>query len=165
MVNSVDIHIQDEPQSLRYALGKKGNKMLAVIGANPSTATPEKPDPTVRSIMRIVQHNGYDGWILLNLYPLRVTKPINLPKRCKRIIFDQNIAIIHDQLSTHPVQGVWLAYGNLGAYRPYFKRAITSIHKILHASKLPMLQAGRLTAKGYPRHPLFLPSNTLLEKF
>ena len=58
---------------VRYALIQKGNRMLFVVGLNPSTADTEKPDPTMQSVMRIAEYNGYDGFVMINLYPKRAT--------------------------------------------------------------------------------------------
>ena len=60
---------------VRYVLGQPGKNNLLVIGVNPSTATPDEPDPTIKKVMKITEDNGYDGWIMVNLYPQRSTNP------------------------------------------------------------------------------------------
>ena len=55
----------------RYVLASRCTKPLAVIGVNPSTANEKYPDPTVRKVMGYADLNNYDGFVVLNLQPLR----------------------------------------------------------------------------------------------
>ena len=55
----------------RYVLASRCTKPLAVIGVNPSTANEKYPDPTVRKVMGFAKINNYDGFVVLNLQPLR----------------------------------------------------------------------------------------------
>ena len=76
---------QNEPETMQYnptqigddknrfALIQKGKRTLFVIGLNPSSADSSTPDPTMQSVLRIASYNGFDGYIMLNLYPLRAT--------------------------------------------------------------------------------------------
>jgi hypothetical protein len=55
----------------RYVLASRCVKPLVVIGVNPSTANEKYPDPTVRKVMGFAELNNYDGFVVLNLQPLR----------------------------------------------------------------------------------------------
>ncbi|MDE7117719.1 MAG: DUF1643 domain-containing protein [Bacteroidaceae bacterium] len=59
----------------RFSLIKEGEKMLLVVGFNPSVADDKKIDKTMSFVLAIAEHNGYDGFAMVNLYPLRSTKP------------------------------------------------------------------------------------------
>ena len=72
------IYIGDD-EKYRYALGEPGTYNLVIIGLNPSTATPDKPDPTIKRVRKIVEESQYDGWIMINLCALRTPKPDELP--------------------------------------------------------------------------------------
>ena len=73
-----DIYHPDQNNLWRYTLGRSGSKPLLVIGLNPSTATPEKLDPTVTRVEKVAQQSGFDGFVMLNLYPVRATDPKDL---------------------------------------------------------------------------------------
>jgi len=47
--------------SHRYILGELGSNMLACFGINPSTASPDKLDPTLRQVKKRSEMYGYDG--------------------------------------------------------------------------------------------------------
>ena len=71
------LYIGDE--KVRYALGEPGWCNLLIVGLNPSTATPDKPDPTIKRVGKIVEKENLNGWIMINLYPMRTPKPSELP--------------------------------------------------------------------------------------
>ena len=53
----------------RYVLGRVGRHPLVCIGINPSTAQPGALDPTLKSVERLANANGFDSWIMFNVYP------------------------------------------------------------------------------------------------
>ena len=55
----------------RHVLASRCAKPLVVIGVNPSTADETYPDPTVRKVIGFAKLNNYDGFVMLNLQPLR----------------------------------------------------------------------------------------------
>jgi len=75
------IYSKSPDNKYRYALGTKGKKTLYCFGINPSTATPEKYDPTVTRVKKVALKNGFDSVVMLNIYPLRATNPDDLPER------------------------------------------------------------------------------------
>ena len=74
----------------RFLLGKSGEKELLAIGLNPSTANESSLDPTSRNIQTIANNNGFDGWWLVNLYPLRTSNPKKLPKIADKELMMKN---------------------------------------------------------------------------
>ena len=52
----------------RYVLGRVGRHPLVCIGINPSTAQPGALDPTLKSVERLANANGFDSWIMFNVY-------------------------------------------------------------------------------------------------
>lgn len=69
------IYEKNSDNTSRYVLGTVGTNPLICIGVNPSTAEPGNLDNTLKSVTRICEANGYDSWIMLNLYPQRATNP------------------------------------------------------------------------------------------
>ena len=67
-------------QSYRYVLGRVGKHPLVCIGINPSTAQPGALDPTLKSVERLANANGFDSWIMFNVYPQRATDPNDMDR-------------------------------------------------------------------------------------
>ena len=57
------------PTSLPLCAGAGGRRPLVCIGINPSTAQPGALDPTLKSVERLANANGFDSWIMFNVYP------------------------------------------------------------------------------------------------
>ncbi|QSY98613.1 DUF1643 domain-containing protein (plasmid) [Rhizobium bangladeshense] len=55
-------------------------KLILWLMLNPSTADAEKDDPTLLRIIKWGKAWGYDGAIVVNLYPFRSPSPIELKK-------------------------------------------------------------------------------------
>ena len=74
------LYVPDFYTEYRYVLGTKGEKPLICIGVNPSTAEPDHLDNTLKSVERIALGNGYDSFIMFNVYPQRATRPQDMAR-------------------------------------------------------------------------------------
>ena len=59
----------------RYILATRGEHPLICVGVNPSTAAPGDLDPTLKSVERVALHNGFDSFIMFNVYAQRPPGP------------------------------------------------------------------------------------------
>ena len=101
----------------RYILGTRGENPLIVIGVNPSTAAPEALDPTLASAERVAKNNGYDSFLMLNVYPQRATDPNDMERERNNFLEQQNVEAFKYLLTLSPTKNVWCAWGNLVAKR------------------------------------------------
>ena len=69
------LYVPDFYSEYRYILGTKGENPLICIGINPSTAAPDDLDNTLKSVERIALNNGFDSFIMFNVYAQRATNP------------------------------------------------------------------------------------------
>lgn len=140
---------------VRFALIQEGNRTLFIIGLNPSTANASIPDPTMQSVLRIAEYNGFDGFIMLNLYPLRATQPNKLPPQRDDNLHERNLQQIKDLLQGRQNVEVWLAFGANADKRDYLIQCFEDIVKVFEPYNPKWYQIGELTAKGFPKHPLY----------
>lgn len=150
------IYLGDNNQ--RYVLGELGQKNMLIFGINPSSARPAQPDPTIRKVCKILENNGYDGWIMMNIYPQRTVDPKALTKN--ETLIKNNLEVLNFVLDNLSVSAVWCAWGNdideLPAVRELLKQSWEQITSVLEAKNLTCLHYGKLTNKGNPRHPLYV---------
>ena len=127
------VSISSDDDRMRYILGKQGKKTLFVVGLNPSSANEKKLDPTTRIIEKIALNHGYDGWHIVNLYPLRCAKPSHLPKRRKVDVYTRNLLFVKEYLADNhqSVGAVCLGWGNHIDHYLYLKEARDEILTIL----------------------------------
>ena len=159
------IYDHDEPLT-RYSLGQEGSNPLICFGVNPSTAKPEDLDPTVASVARFAKSQGYDGWLMFNLYPQRATNPDKMHNRFKKNIHDKNLKAISDVLDDLPNGlDVWCAWGTLIEKRIYLYQCMKDIHKVLDANSCRYYTRGNISKAGHPHHPLYLRKESTMDEF
>lgn len=96
----------------RYVLGTIGESPLICFGVNPSAASPEHLDPTMRSVASVAEHLGYDSYIMLNLYPQRAADPDDMDLKPNPVYVDENHRQIEKVLKAGH-RTIWAAWGTL----------------------------------------------------
>lgn len=153
------IYERTEDNSARFVLGETGSRPLICIGVNPSTATPEKLDPTLAMVKRTANRFGFDGWIMLNLYPQRATNPDDLHKMPDSILMTQNFGWICKILKRYSSSKVWAAWGGLIEKRPYLKTIAETIRDVHYGESGVWVCRGPVSKSGHPHHPLYVKSS------
>lgn len=158
------IYTRNSDNSARFSLGIAGKNPIICIGLNPSKAYPGNLDPTLKSVERISKFNGYDSWVMINLYPLRRTNPDLLPLRKRKILHQENLDHIREVVSQFQAP-IWAAWGNLIDSRKYFLPCLADIENEIKGTDAKWIKAGKLTVKNHPRHPLYLKTETPFSTF
>ena len=152
----------------RYILGTRGENPLICIGINPSTARPGDLDPTLKSVERIALGNGYDSFIMFNVYAQRATDPNAMDTAFNEPLHRENMAAFRYVLGLYGAgrrPAVWAAWGTLIEKRPYLKTALLDMIAEGEAAGAEWLTFGRRSKKGHPHHPLYLRSDSAPEAF
>ena len=160
------IYIPDHYSEYRYVLGTRGTRPLICIGINPSTAAPDRLDNTLKSAQRIALHNGYDSFIMFNVYAQRATLPDDMEKVLNPAMHRENMKAfdwILRQFS--PPCSVWAAWGSLIMKRPYLPQCVRDMAAIGNSRGACWFTAGPRSKDGHPHHPLYLRSDTQLDPF
>jgi hypothetical protein len=139
----------------RFVLGKEGKKPLVCFGINPSTAVPQCLDNTLKSVERISIANGFDGWIMLNIYPQRATDPNCLNKFINEDLHKLNRAYIQKVLKEYKPT-LWAAWGTLIEKRIYLAKCLFDIVEISNEYNCSWITFGKVSKDGHPHHPLYL---------
>lgn len=160
-----DIYLKNEKNTCRYALGISGKNPLFVVGLNPSTADDQKPDQTIKKVIGFAERNGYDGFVMLNLYPKRTPYPDHLDKRFNRSIFQENLALFKSLLEPHQEITILAAWGEIINVRKYMKRCLADLIDVSQDLKANWVVIGDLTKSGHPRHPSRAPYKKKFQSF
>ena len=148
----------------RYVLGRVGRHPLVCIGINPSTAQPGALDPTLKSVERLAAANGFDSWIMFNVYPQRATDPNDMDRVPDRALCDENLRWLKAVLAqTEPT--MWAAWGTLIEKRPYLFDALEEMLAIGEEFHAQWLTFGPRSKAGHPHHPLYLKATSPLDAF
>lgn len=159
------VYETSEDNSARYVLGQIFNpngKTVLCFGINPSTACPECLDNTVRKVVTIANNNGYENWIMLNIYPQRATNPNDMHTECDEDLVKKNLHYISEIAEKYGECDVWLAYGNLISKRKYLKSCLDDIISLLTNQLHKRLKVIKLTKSNNPVHPLYQLNNSVL---
>lgn len=139
-------------QKYRYTLDRDfwGTEQRAVfVLLNPSTATAEEDDPTIRRCIGFAKAWGCAGLTVLNLFALRATDPRDM-KAAIDPIGPENDHYIRERCEGRIVICAWGAHG---VHRERNKRVL----QLLDAVDATVT-ALKITGGGHPGHPLYLPS-------
>lgn len=149
----------------RYILGTKGVRPLICIGINPSTAKPDALDNTLKSVERIALHNGFDSFIMFNVYAQRATRPDDMERHCNARLHRENMEAFSYVLSLSERPTVWAAWGAIIEKRPYLPECVRDMVEIGEKHNARWCCAGPISVKGHPHHPLYLRKDALLKPF
>ena len=160
------IYVPDFYTDYRYILGTVGNNPLITIGINPSTAEPEKMDNTMKSVERIAMGNGFDSFIMFNVYAQRATDPNQMNKEINPMLHKENMQAfqwILENSGKKPI--IWAAWGTNIERRTYLKECLREMINISNRYNAVWCKVGKCSVKGHPHHPLYLKKDSRLETF
>lgn len=151
----------------RYILGTRGSKPLICVGINPSTAAPDDLDNTLKSVERVAHHNGYDSFIMFNVYAQRATNPDDMELTYNQELHRENMRAFDYALSLDQAASpaVWAAWGTIIEKRPYLPGCVRDMIEIGKRRGARWFSAGKRSKKGHPHHPLYLRKDSPLEAF
>ena len=162
------IYVPDTYEEYRYLLGTVGTKPLVCIGINPSTAHPDHLDNTLKSVERIAYANGYDSFIMVNVYAQRATDPKDMEKVCNLALHRENCAGLRYALerTSSGIPAIWAAWGAIIKTRPYLFDCVEDMIRVGGECGAQWFTAGtRSKNGGHPHHPLYLRRDTPLDPF
>ena len=149
----------------RYILGTRGRNPLICIGINPSTAEPDNLDNTLKSVERIALGNGFDSFIMFNVYAQRATDPNTMERSCNAALHRENLEAFRHVLSISEKPAVWAAWGAIIEKRSYLSSCVRDMLAVGEEYGARWYCAGAITKKGHPHHPLYLRKDEKIKPF
>ena len=149
----------------RYILGTRGKNPLICIGINPSTAKPDDLDNTLTSVERIALGNGFDSFIMFNVYAQRATSPDDMERECNPLLHKENLEAFRYVLSISQNPSVWAAWGAIIEKRKYLPGCVRDMLEAGEEFGAKWYCAGAITKKGHPHHPLYLRKDEKIKPF
>ena len=159
------LYVPNTYSEYRYILGTRGEKPLICVGINPSTAAPDALDPTLQSAQRIALANGYDSFLMFNVYAQRATRPDDMEPACNTLLHEENRKAFRYLLSLSEAPAVWAAWGNIIEKRAYLMDCMRDFAADGQAVGAKWYTAGPPLKSGHPHHPLYLRKDTKLLEF
>ena len=160
------MYVPDFYSEYRYILGTKGNNPLICIGINPSTAEPDNLDNTLKSVERIAFANGFDSFIMYNVYAQRATRPDDMDEKFNEQLHEENMKAFRYVLNrSGSSPAIWAAWGTIIEKRSYLKDCVRDMVKIGNEFNAKWYMCGKPSVKGHPHHPLYLKKDSPVESF
>jgi len=146
------IYENNADNSARFVLGTAGAHPLVCVGVNPSTAAPGIPDLTVSKVSGFASRNGFDSWVMLNLYPQRSTDPNGMDLAHDPGLKEENERRISEWINGRSLTFL-AAWGGLIMARPYLTQMLAGIVSATELSGGNWVSIGDALKAGHPRHP------------
>ena len=125
------LYVPDHYSEYRYLLGTRGRHPLICIGVNPSTAIPGRLDNTLKSVERVALFNGYDSFLMFNVYAQRATVPEDMDAALNPLLHAENCKAFSWLLSRlDSVPAIWAAWGAVIEKRPYLPACVLDLVSI-----------------------------------
>ena len=147
-------------------------KRIAFIMFNPSTASAEVDDPTIRRVMNFAYREDCHSLVILNLIPFITSKPSELDPNTA-FGAGRNIEQMIPTLLDYPQ--IVVAWGAIGeGYQDIFIKALGQLETCLADLAFQMKRESFFDGKfyclgttesGHPKHPLYLKKDQPLEPF
>lgn len=134
----------------RYVLTREWSEgtKLVVIGLNPSTATAEQDDPTIRRCIGYAKRWGFSGLVMLNLFAYRATRPRDM-QRAPCPIGPANDQVIDLYAAEgRRILAAWGAHGR------FYLRGPFSASR-LREKRVDLVCLGKCNNEE-PKHPLYI---------
>ncbi len=148
--------IFSDDRKYRYALWRwwdKSKPYVLFIGLNPSTADETENDPTIRRCIRFAQDWNYGGLCMVNLFAIRTRDPKIMLKHPNPIGIDNDEHLI---MLSDKAGKIVVAWGTNGGHKNRDKEVEAFI---------PDMYCLDITKGGYPKHPLYIKSDTELKEY
>ena len=160
------IYVPDSYSEYRYMLGTRGKRPLICIGVNPSTAAPDDLDNTLKSVERIALRNGYDSFIMFNVYAQRATRPDDMERVFNERLHRENMKAFEYALGiSGESPSIWAAWGSIIEKRDYLPICVRSMLELGERYGAKWYSAGKPSKNGHPHHPLYLKKDSPLDEF
>lgn len=160
------LYVPNTYSEYRYILGTRGKNPLICVGINPSTAAPDDLDNTLKSVERIALHNGYDSFIMFNVYAQRATSPDDMEHELNMAMHAENMVAFRYILAvSEGAPSVWAAWGTIIEKRDYLPLCVRDMIAIGKEYGAKWYSAGARSKKGHPHHPLYLKKDSGLDAF
>lgn len=161
------LYVPNDYTEYRYILGTRGERPLICVGINPSTAAPDALDNTLKSVERVALHNGYDSFLMFNVYAQRATRPDDMERACNTELHRENMKAFDYALSLcrDARPAVWAAWGAIIEKRAYLADCLRDMLDVGMRHGAAWYCAGQRSRQGHPHHPLYLRKDSQLEPF
>ena len=160
------IYAPDHYSEYRYILGTRGRRPLICVGVNPSTAVPGRLDNTLKSVQRVALGNGYDSFLMFNVYAQRATLPKDMDQELNPLLHAENMKAFRFLLSLAGDEpAIWAAWGAVIEVRPYLPRCVMEMVSLGREAGARWFTAGARSKAGHPHHPLYLKKDVSLDPF
>ena len=154
------LYVPNDYNEYRYILGTRGDNPLICIA-------PDDLDNTLKSVERIAKGNGYDSFIMFNVYAQRATRPDDMDQDMNIPLHNENMKAFEYILSLYKEEkpSVWAAWGTIVEMRPYLKTCLREMVDISYRYDARWFSSGAISKKGHPHHPLYLRKDSTLDDF
>ena len=141
-------------RAYRYRLSRvwADGPRATFVMLNPSLGDEHTDDPTLRRCVSFAKQWGLGGLSVVNLYAFRATKPVDLWRTADPVGPENDRYLEEAATSSEMLVAAWGVHAKQARVR-----------EVLSIPGFEELTCLRVTNRGYPSHPLYLPNGLFPE--
>ncbi|GLQ05517.1 DUF1643 domain-containing protein [Sneathiella chinensis] len=138
-------------EKYRYRLWRQWDDgpRVAFLMLNPSTADADRNDPTVERCHRRAVAMGFGAMEVINIFAFRATDPRDLKQAAQPVGPLNDATILESARASDTLICAWGSHGD-------FQNRDEQVRTLLRTNGIKA-QVLKLTSKGQPGHPLYIP--------
>lgn len=120
----------------------------------------------MKSVERIAMGNGFDSFIMFNVYAQRATDPNQMNKEINPMLHKEKMRAFQWILENGGKKLIiWVSWGTNIERRKYLKECLREMLNISNRYNAVWCKVGKCSVKGHPHYPLYVKKDSRIEAF
>ncbi|MEI6816001.1 MAG: DUF1643 domain-containing protein [Bacteroidota bacterium] len=158
------LHIKSNDNQVRFLLGVEGKNPMVLMVAYPNMTTPTLWDYQIKTIIKLSKSLGYDGWMIISIYPQRVKELKYLHAKRHSLMSNRNHALIKKTIQQYNIKEIYAGWGSAIENSKFLIQELAQMNNT-YFNDIKWLAYQNDSAKNHPRSIVNVPFSFKIKPF